>query len=67
LWWAILESLKGAGEIDLVRPTLEDTMVSTYAQLLETSAREKTDLRTAALGIAIDKIAVSYAEMGIFP
>ena len=36
-------------------------------QLLETSAREKTDLRTAALGIAIDKIAVSYAEMGIFP
>ena len=63
----ILESLRGAGEIDLVRSALEDTMVSTYAQLLETSAREKTDLRTAALAIAIDKIAVCYALMGIFP
>ena len=42
-------------------------MVSTYAQLLETSAREKTDLRTAALAIAIDKIPVCYALMGIFP
>lgn len=63
----ILGSLKGPGEIDLVRSALEDTMVSAYAQLLETRAREKTDLRTAALTIAIDKIAASYAQMGIFP
>jgi glutamate dehydrogenase (NAD(P)+) len=64
---AIIESLKGAGEIDLVRSALEETMVSAYAQLLETSGQKKTDLRTAALVTAIDKIAVSYAQMGIFP
>jgi glutamate dehydrogenase (NAD(P)+) len=64
---AILDTLKGAGEIDLVRSALEDTMVTAYAQLLEVKAQHDTDLRTAALIIAIDKIAVSYGEMGIFP
>jgi glutamate dehydrogenase (NAD(P)+) len=64
---AILASFKGAGEIDLVRSGLEETMVSTYAQLLETRSIRETDLRTAALITAIDKIAVSYAQMGIFP
>jgi glutamate dehydrogenase (NAD(P)+) len=42
-------------------------MVTAYAQLLEVKAQHDTDLRTAALIIAIDKIAVSYGEMGIFP
>lgn len=64
---AILQTLQGAGEIDLVRSALEDTMVTTYAQLLEVRAGHETDLRTAALIIAIDKIATSYAQMGIFP
>ncbi len=64
---AILDTLQGAGEIDLVRSALEETMVSTFAELLEVSSKHDTDLRTAALIIAIDKIATSYCEMGIFP
>jgi len=64
---AIIESLKGAGEVDLVRSALEETMVSSYAVLLETADRLNIDLRTAALVIAIDKIAASYGQMGIFP
>lgn len=64
---AIKETLHGAGEIDLVRSALEDTMVTAYAELLNVSAKHATDLRTAALIIAIDKITASYAEMGIFP
>jgi glutamate dehydrogenase (NAD(P)+) len=64
---AIIQSLKGAGEIDLVRSALEETMVSTYAVLRETCERLSIDLRTAALVTAIDKIAASYARMGIFP
>ena len=42
-------------------------MVSTFAELVEVSSRHDTDLRTAALIIAIDKIATSYCERGIFP
>ncbi|MGE0740376.1 MAG: Glu/Leu/Phe/Val dehydrogenase [Hyphomonadaceae bacterium] len=64
---AILESLKGAGEIDLVRSALDQTMTSTFAVLRETSERLDTDLRTAAMVTAIDKIAASYAQMGLFP
>lgn len=63
----ILSGLKGAGETDLVRSALEETMATTFAQLRAVSAQHRTDLRTAALIIALDKIAESYARMGIFP
>ncbi len=60
---------RGAGEEDLVRSGLEETMVIAYRQMRETRARhhDQTDLRTAAFINAIDKIAVCYADLGIFP
>jgi glutamate dehydrogenase (NAD(P)+) len=57
----------GAGEQDLVRSGLEDTMVEAYAELREIREREKVDFRTAAYIDAIDKVARTYAERGIFP
>ena len=56
-----------AGEQDLVRSGLEDTMVEAYAELREIALREKVDLRTAAYINAIEKVARTYAERGIFP
>jgi glutamate dehydrogenase (NAD(P)+) len=59
----------GADEADLVNSGLEDTFVNAYARLREikNQNRGKADLRTAAFIDAIDKIAVCYADLGIFP
>jgi len=59
----------GADEQDLVRSGLEETMCNAYRQIRENYLRldGKADLRTAALIGAIDKIALCYQEMGIFP
>ena len=57
----------GAGEEDLVNSGLEDTMVSAYQEVRELTKRHNTDLRTAAFISALDKIAASYTQMGIFP
>lgn len=59
----------GADEQDLVRSGLEETMCNAYRQIRETHQRldGKADLRTAALVGAIDKIALCYQELGIFP
>ena len=48
---------------------LEETMVSAYRQIREIKQRhgEKADLRTAAFVNAIDKIVLSYEDLGIFP
>jgi glutamate dehydrogenase (NAD(P)+) len=60
---------QGASEEDLVNSGLEETMVTAYhpirAQWKERGG--KVDLRTAALIVAIDKVALSYAQLGIFP
>ncbi len=60
---------QGAGEADLVDSGLEETMVETYQRIREMRERmhDGVDLRTAALVDAIDKIAVTYKERGIFP
>ncbi len=59
---------RGADEADLVYSGLEETMITAYHELRETSKREGVDnLRTAAFLTAIDKIAVSYMELGVFP
>ncbi|MBI3950918.1 MAG: Glu/Leu/Phe/Val dehydrogenase [Acidobacteria bacterium] len=60
---------RGADEIDLVNSGLEETMVSAYDAIRETMYRTPgvTDLRTAAFVNAINKIAISYLELGIFP
>ena len=60
---------KGAGEAELVASGLEDTMIDALGQIRETQARYdgKPDLRTAAFICAIDKIALCYHELGLFP
>jgi glutamate dehydrogenase (NAD(P)+) len=58
----------GADEVDLVRSGLEDTMINAYETIHEKMlARKLPDLRTAAFVSAIEKVAVSYMELGIFP
>lgn len=59
---------RGADEADLVYSGLEETMIVAYNQIREVAKRAGTqNLRTAAFISAIDKIAVSYVELGIFP
>ncbi len=59
----------GASEEDLVNSGLEETMVSAYHEIREVQLQlgSAVDLRVAAFVLAIDKIAVSYMELGIFP
>jgi glutamate dehydrogenase (NAD(P)+) len=59
----------GADELDLVNSGLEETMAVAYQEILEfkRSKPEVGSLRTAAFVIAIEKVARSYAELGIFP
>ena len=59
----------GADELDLVNSGLEETLISAYCQIREIwkGDRKIPDLRTAGFISAINKIAVSYEEMGIFP
>ena len=59
----------GPDEADLVNSGLEDTMIVAYNQIRETQKqnREEADLRTASFINAINKIATSYMELGIFP
>ena len=59
----------GADEIDLVNSGLEETMYNAYDEVRSIMKTHKgmKDLRTAAFVSAIDKIAVSYMQLGIFP
>jgi glutamate dehydrogenase (NAD(P)+) len=59
----------GASEEDLVNSGLEETMIGAYHPIRERWKQErgKTDLRTAAMIVAIDKVALSYEQLGIFP
>jgi glutamate dehydrogenase (NAD(P)+) len=59
----------GASEEDLVNSGLEETMIGAYHPIRELWRRHdgKVDLRTAAMIVAIDKVALSYAQLGIFP
>jgi len=65
----IEEIAKGPGEIDLVNSGLEETMIEAYQEIrdIKIARGEGVDLRTASMIAAIDKIAVSYREMGVFP
>jgi glutamate dehydrogenase (NAD(P)+) len=59
----------GADELDLVNSGLEETMAVAYQEILEIrrSVAGIKDLRTAAFYNALEKIARSYMELGIFP
>ena len=59
---------RGPDEIDLVNSGLEDTMINAYHEVHEIWMRTPgTGLRTAAFISAINKVAASYLELGIFP
>ena len=60
---------RGPDEEDLVNSGLEETMIQAYhAVRNEWKARKgEVDLRTAAMIVAIDKVALSYLQGGIFP
>ncbi|MDJ1007962.1 MAG: Glu/Leu/Phe/Val dehydrogenase [Paracoccaceae bacterium] len=59
--------LKGAGELELVRSGLDDTMRIAYQAMAEVwRARDDvSDLRTAAYLVAIDRVAASYRAKGL--
>ncbi len=61
--------MHGPDEVDLVRSGLEQTMIEATAEIMNTwrSNPEIPDMRTAAYVSAINKVATSYAELGIFP
>lgn len=60
---------RGADEIDLVNSGLEETMVSAYNEIRMQAKQDPRipDLRTAAFVESINKIALAYLELGIFP
>jgi glutamate dehydrogenase (NAD(P)+) len=61
--------IKGASELELVNSGLEDTMIRSYHEIREifkSDSRIDT-LRTAALVGSINKIAVSYQNLGVWP
>ncbi len=60
--------IRGAGERDIVESGLEETMVRAYQETRETMHQKNVDtLRMAAFINAINKIAISYIDLGIFP
>src|SRR5262245_20592655 len=61
--------IRGADEEDLVNSGLEETMSNALFQIREVHRKNPKipDLRTAAFVCAIDKIGLSYLELGIFP
>ena len=60
--------VKGASERDLVNSGLEETMVTAYHELNEMRKKKGIkSLRTAAFILAMDRIAISYMDLGIFP
>jgi glutamate dehydrogenase (NAD(P)+) len=59
----------GADEVDLVHSGLEETMITATREIMDIwkSNPDIPDMRTAAYVCAINKVATSYAELGIFP
>lgn len=60
--------MHGPDEVDLVYSGLEDTMIGSYHEIREAlMSSGAEDLRTAAFVVAINKVGVSYEQLGIFP
>lgn len=59
----------GPDEVDLVYSGLEETMIDATHEIMNCwkSNPAIPDMRTAAYVVAINKVGVSYAELGIFP
>jgi glutamate dehydrogenase (NAD(P)+) len=61
--------LHGADEVDLVYSGLEETMITATHEIKNEwkNNPDIPDMRTAAYVVAINKVATTYAELGIFP
>jgi glutamate dehydrogenase (NAD(P)+) len=61
--------MHGPDEQDLVHSGLEETMISATREIMDIWRDNPAipDMRTAAYVSAINKVATSYAELGIFP
>lgn len=61
--------MHGPNEADLVYSGLEETMIGATREIVEAWKNNSSipDLRTAAYVVAINKVATSYEELGIFP
>ncbi len=61
--------IHGPEEEDLVHSGLEETMINATREIMEIWKNNPSipDMRTAAYVSAINKVAVSYNELGIFP
>lgn len=61
--------VKVTDELAIVNSGLEDTMIMAYQEIREALRQqpEVGDLRTAAFVVAINKVAIVYEELGIFP
>jgi glutamate dehydrogenase (NAD(P)+) len=59
----------GPDEVDLVHSGLEETMITATREIMDEWKKnpEIPSMRTAAYVVAINKVATSYAELGIFP
>lgn len=65
----IMQIQRGADERDLVYSGLEETMINAYASIRDRMVNTEgiNDLRTAAFAEAINKVVISYQNLGIFP
>ena len=61
--------MHGPEEVDLVHSGLEETMITATREIMEIwlGNPDIPDMRTAAYVNAINKVATSYVELGIFP
>ena len=59
--------LRGAGELELVRSGLDDTMRGAYQAMREVwhTRQDVEDLRTAAYLVSIERVALSYQSKGL--
>ena len=72
LGWTLSEGfkdqyLRGAGELELVRSGLDDTMRAAYQAMREVwhQRNDVTDLRVAAYLVSIGRVAASYRAKGL--
>ena len=61
--------MHGADEVDLVYSGLEETMIEATREIMAEWKRNPQipDMRTAAFVVAMNKVATTYVELGIFP
>ena len=61
--------IHGSEEQDIVNSGLEETMIVAYHAIREVFRKGDSieDLRSAAFRVAIDKVARSYMDLGVFP